>query len=148
MNQVFYKKIGGKYVPVAEYDHQLSESFPEGATLVLCQPGSRSRRFNINPNYAAMIAAGRVAEETISKELVRLSDLRPRRKPITQEQRDAWENLSKAFGQDMHLLEWPSAREVAEKAVGAMMAEAEKLLQKPEVRKAFEQFLLIAELHK
>jgi hypothetical protein len=41
-----------------------------------------------------------------------------------------------------------SAREAAEMAVKAMADEAEKLLENPSVRKAYERFLLIAELTK
>jgi hypothetical protein len=95
-----------------------------------------------------MIAAGRVAQDVISEEIRRISDLRPRNKPITVEQRDAWEKLSQSFGEEMHLLEWASAREVAEKAVEAMIAEAEKLMTNPTVKRAFENFLLVAELTK
>lgn len=148
MKKTFYEKRGRRYYPVYEYDQKLMDSFPEGAHLVLCYPGGKSTHYKIDPNYAAMIAAGRVAEEEISKEIVKLSDLRPRNRPITPEQRKAWENLSKAFGQEIHMLEWPSAREIAEKSVKAMMCEAEKLMENPSVKKAFEHFLFVAELTK
>jgi hypothetical protein len=46
------------------------------------------------------------------------------------------------------MLEWPSAREACEEAVKAMSVEAEKLLENPSVRKAYERFLLVAELTK
>lgn len=146
--KVFYEKKGKRYIPIAEYDSDFMDSFPKGATLVQCYPGGSSRTFRVDPNYAAMIAAGRVAEEVISQEIRRASDLRPRSKPITLEQRAAWENLSLAFGEDMHLLEWPSAREVAEKAVEAMMLEADKLMSNPVVKRAFEHFILVCELTK
>jgi hypothetical protein len=39
-----------------------------------------------------------------------------------------------------------STREASEAAVKAMMEEAEKLLEHPAVRKAYEKFLFVAEL--
>lgn len=148
MKKIFYEKRGRRYVPTHEYDSDFIDSFPKGNHLVMSCPGGKSRRYNIDPNYAAMIAAGRVAEDIISKEIVRLSDLRPRKTLITIEQKKAWEKLSEAFGDEIHMLEWPSAREVAEKAVEAMMEEANKLMEHPEVKKAFDQFLLVASLVK
>ena len=148
MKTVYYKKVGRRYEPVAEYDNQLLDSFPKGTHLVMCYPGGSSRRFNIDPNYAAMIAAGRVAEDAISKVLMRASDLRPKRAPLTEGQRKAWDNLVKEMGEEARCLEWPSAREACEEAVKAMQIEAEKLLNNPVVRQAYERFLFIAALTK
>jgi hypothetical protein len=95
-----------------------------------------------------MIAAGRVAEDKISEVIRKATDLRPRTKPITKKQKEAWENLVKEFGEDARRLEWPSAREACETAVKAMQDEAEKLLSNPSVKKAYEHFLLVCELTK
>ncbi len=148
MKKIFYEKVGRKYVPVAEYDSTYLDSFPKGNHLVMCYPGGSSRRFNINPNYAAMIAAGRVAEDAISSAVVKASEMRPHNRPITEKQRKAWENLSKAFGADRYYVELPSAREIAEEGVKAMQVEAEKLLQHESVRKAYDHFMLMCELTK
>ena len=145
---IFYKKEGRKYVPVYEYDQTLLDAFPRGTHLVDVYPGGSSRRFNIDPNYAAMIAAGRVAEDAISKVLMKASDLRPKTAPLTEGQRRAWNNLVKEFGEEARCLEWPSAREACEEAVKAMQVEADKLLANPSVRKAYERFLFVAELTK
>jgi len=145
---IFYIKEGRGYKPVYEYDQTLMDSFPKGTHLVDVYPGGSSRRYNIDPAYAPMIAAGRIAEDVISKALMRASDLRPHKAPITEGQRQAWENLVKEFGEDARCLEWPSAREACEEAVKAMTVEAEKLLSNPSVRKAYERFLLICELTK
>jgi hypothetical protein len=143
---IFYKKEGRKYVPVYEYDQELLDAFPKGDHLVSVYPGGQSRRFNINANYAAMIAAGRVAEDVISKELMRASDLRPKRAPITEEQRKAWDHLVKVFGPEARCLEWPSSREACEEAVRAMEQEADKLMTHPAVRKAYDHFQLVCKL--
>jgi hypothetical protein len=95
-----------------------------------------------------MIAAGRVAEDAISKRLMQASDLRPKRAPLTSGQRKAWDNLVKEMGEEARFLEWPSAREVCEEAVKAMQAEADKLLKHESVRKAYDHFMLMCELTK
>jgi len=113
-------------------------------------PGGSSRRFNIDPAYAPMIAAGRVAEDVISKRIMDATEIRRntrnRETPLTPGQRDAWNKLIEEFGPDAKQLEWPSARECAEEAVKAMTVEAEKLMANPAVRKAYERFLFVAEL--
>lgn len=50
-----YVKRGRRYYPVSERDEY--ESFPQGAHLVICEPGSRLTRFNVNPDRAGLLAA-------------------------------------------------------------------------------------------
>ena len=147
---LFYKKSGRRYIPVQEYDNELLDAFPKGTHLVDVYPGGSSRRFNIDPAYAPMIAAGRVAEDAISKSIMDASALRvpERDKPLTPAQLKAWKALAKAFGKEQYALEWCSYREAAEAGVKAMQAEADKLLANPTVRKAYEKFLFVAELTK
>jgi len=147
---VFYKKIGRRYQPVSEYDNELLDSFPKGSHIVMCYPGGSSRRYNIDPNYAAMIAAGRVAEEAISKKIMEKSALRvpEKHRPLTSEQKAAWERLAETFGEERYVLEYCSYREAAEAGVQAMMEEAEKLIANPAVRKAWDQFQLVCALTK
>jgi hypothetical protein len=144
--KIFYEKVGRKYRPVSEYDEDLMRSFPHGTHIVMSYLGGSSTRYNIDPAYAPMIAAGRVAEDAISEALRKASDLRPKRAPITAGQQQAWENLIKEFGEEARFLEWPSAREVAEAGVKAMSVEATKLLTNPAVRLAYDHFLMVAEL--
>ena len=145
---IFYIKKGRRYVPHSTYSSEFCDSFPKGTHLVDVYPGGSSRRFNIDPAYAPMIAAGRVAEDAISKVLMKASDLRPKRAPMTPKQIKAWNNLVKEFGEEARMLEWPSAREACEEAVKAMQVEADKLLSNPTVRKAYERFLFVADLTK
>jgi hypothetical protein len=152
MKKIFYEKVGRKYVPVYEYDQTLMDAFPKGTHIVMCYPGGQSTRYNVNPNYASMIAAGRLAEDAISKKLMEASEIRMQRKDrdreLTDEQRAAWNNLIAVFGDSAKQLEWASIREIAEAGVDAMQAEADKLMQNESVRKAYEQFQLICELSK
>jgi hypothetical protein len=144
--KIYYEKVGRKYVPVAEYDSEYLDSFPKGSHLVMCYPGGSSRRFNIDPNYAAMIAAGRVAEDTISQAVVKASEMRPHNTPITEKQKKAWENLARAFGNERYYIEIPSAREIAVAGVRAMQEEADRLMKNESVRKAYDHFQLVCKL--
>ena len=146
--KIYYEKVGRRYKPVAEYDSDYLDSFPKGNHLVMCYPGGSSRRFNIQPNYAALIAASRVAEDAISKAVVAASEMRPHNKPITEKQKKAWENLAKAFGNDRYYIEIPSAREIAEAGIKALQDEANVLYSNEAVKKAYEHFILICELTK
>ena len=148
MKKIYYEKIGRRYVPVAEYDNDLLDSFPKGAHLVLCYPGGSSRRFNVEPNHAAMIAAGRVAEDGICEAIRKASEMRPQRTPITPGQKKAWEKLAKEFGDGLATLSMGSARDHAEAGVNAMIAEADQLMAHPAVRDAYEQFQLVCNLVK
>ena len=148
MKKIYYEKIGRKYVPVAEYDNDFMDSFTKGTHLVMSYPGGQSRRYNIDPNYAAMIAAGRVAEDAICKAISKASELRPKQTPITIGQKRAWEKLAKEFGDELCTLNGLSVHDCAEAGVKAMQLEADKLLSNPTVRQAYERFLFLAELTK
>ena len=148
MKKIYYEKIGRKYVPVAEYDGDFMDSFTKGNHLVMSYPGGTSRRFNIDPNYAAMIAAGRVAEDAICRAISKASELRPKSTPITVGQRRAWEKLAKEFGDELCTLNGLSVHDCAEAGVKAMQLEADKLMKHESVRKSYEHFLLMCELTK
>lgn len=153
MKKVFYTRetsSNGKvrYVPVAEYDSYYMDSFPKGSHLVMCHPGGTTRRFNIDPNYAAMIAAGRVAEDAISRAFLKALELKPQQRPLTETQKALWRALSHSFNREDFMLMRPSVRDAAEAGVKAMEAEADKLLQHPTVKLAFEKFLMVCELAK
>jgi hypothetical protein len=148
VKKIYYEKVGRRYVPVAEYDNDLLDSFTKGTHLVMSYPGGASRRYNIDPAYAPMIAAGRVAEDAICKAISKASELRPKSTPITPGQKKAWEKLAKEFGDDLCTLHGLSVHDCAEAGVKAMMLEADKLLANPAVRLAYEKFLFVAELSK
>jgi hypothetical protein len=145
---IFYVKKGRRYVPHSTYSNEFCDSFPKGTHLVDVYPGGTSRRFNIDPAYAPMIAAGRVAEDAICRAISEASELRPKQTPITEGQRKAWKKLAQEFGDELYTLQGLSVRDCAEAGVKAMMEEADKLLANPTVRLAYEKFLFVAELTK
>jgi hypothetical protein len=148
MKKVFYEKVGRKYVPVYEYDQTLMDAFPKGTHIVMCYPGGQSTRYNIDPNYAAMIAAGRVAEDAIATAIYKASEAQPKERPITERQRAAWEEMKAAFGDEFFSLTFASTRDLAEVGVKAMQAEADRIMQNESVRKSYERFQLVCALTK
>lgn len=148
MKKIYYEKVGRRYKPVYEYDQTLMDAFPKGTHLVMCHPGGESRRFNIDPNYAAMIAAGRVAESAMCDAIRGASEMRPQKSPITPGQKAAWERLAREFGDELATLNINCARDIAEAGLKALQAEADKLMKNASVRHAYEQFLLVCELTK
>lgn len=133
---------------MVEYDSDLMSALPKGNHLTMCYPGGATTRYNIEPAYAPMIAAGRVAEDAIATALYEESEARPKQRPITKRQRAAWEEMKAAFGDEMFSLTFKSCRDLAEAGVNAMQAEADKLMQHPAVRDAYEQFQLVCKLTK
>jgi len=148
MKKIYYEKRGRRYVPVAEYDNDFLDSFTKGNHLVMSYPGGTSRRFNIDPAYAPMIAAGRVAEDVICRAISKASEMRPQKTPITEAQRKAWNKLAKEFGDELCTLNGLSVRDCAEAGIKAMQEEADKLMKHEGVRKAYEHFMLMCELTK
>lgn len=146
MKKIYYEKVGRKYVPVAEYDNELLDSFTHGNHLVMCYPGGSTRRYNIKPALAPMIAAGRFAEDIMSSAVVKASEMRPHNKPVTPAQQRAWKSLAKAFDNDRYYIEIPSAREIAEAGIKALELEAEKLLSHPMVQAAYDEFMATCKL--
>ena len=148
MKKIFYEKVGRRYVPVHEYDSELCSALPKGTHLIMCYPGGQSTRYKIDPNYAALIAAGRVAEDAMSKAIHKASELRPQKSPITPGQKAAWKRLAQEFGDDLATLQIDSTRDIAEAGLKALEDEADKLMKNASVRHAYEQFLLVCELTK
>lgn len=148
MKKTYYEKVGRRYVPVAEYDTEYMDSFPKGNHLVMCYPGGTSRRFNIDPAYAPMIAAGRVAEDAICRAISKAAELRPQATPLTKKQKAAWDALRESFGDEISTLRGLSIHDCAEAGIKAMSDEAEKLLKNESVRKAYDHFMLMCELSK
>jgi|DEB19_MinimDraft_3_1074340.scaffolds.fasta_scaffold14433_4 hypothetical protein len=148
VTETFYIKRGRRYVPVREYDAMLQNALPHGSYVTVVRPGASVQRWAVDPAYAPMIAAGIVAREAMSKVMLAASEVRlsGERKPMTQEQRDAWENLIAVFGPAARQLEHPSVMEVTQAGVDAMIAEAERLLTHPSVRSAYEHFITVSKL--
>ena len=110
-----YKKVGRRYKPVAE--HEEWDSYPAGAHLVICQPGSTMRRFGIEPDRAGLLAAAEPLREQIKDLVVEQLRMRPTREPVTQKQADAWRAFQAAMGNSGYAVSYPSAHALADAVV-------------------------------
>ena len=146
--KIYYEKRGRRYVPVSEYDSDFVDSFSKGNHLIMCYPGGKSVRYNVDPALAPMIAAGRIAEDHMCEAIWKAGELRPKQKELTIEQQRAWKRLIKLLGDDAYALQINSARDIAEAGLNAIQEEADKLLANPSVRLAYEKFLTVAALTK
>lgn len=145
---ILYRKVGRKYVAVSEYSEEFSYQLPEGCHLAVVRPGMSSRRYNIDPDLAPLIAAGRYCEDEVAMAIVEASEKQPFQKPVTEEQAAAWRAFQEAMGSEVYSVSTPSAREIAVAGVEALVKEAEKLLQHESVRKAYDHFMLMCKLVK
>lgn len=153
MKKIYYEKKVSKtgyvkYIPVAEYDNDYLDSFPKGTHLVICNPGNTSRKFNIDPDYAGLIAASEVAQDAMCKAVIKASELRPSRTPITPAQKRAWKKLAKEFGSELCTLSGTSSHDIAEAGIKALQKEANVLYSNPAVKKAYDNFILVCKLTK
>ena len=148
MKKIYYEKVGRKYVPVAEYDSELVDSFSRGTHIVMCHPGGQSRRYNIDPDYAALIAAARVAEDAMIQAMHKASELKPKQTPVTPAQQKAWKQLARAFGTELCTLNGASSYDITQAGLKALEDEAAKLLTNEAVKAAYDQFLFVCALTK
>jgi hypothetical protein len=149
MKQIFYKKQGRRYVPVSEYDNELLDALPKGDHLVSVYPGGGSRRYRIDPALAPMIAAGRYAEEAITRKIQEATELRPMNREIDEETQKKWKKFIATVPEDFrYMFTHGCARDAAEAGVEAMQAEANRLMKNDSVRKAYEHFMLMCKLTK
>jgi hypothetical protein len=151
MKKVFYEKVGRRYKPVYEYDSELLDAFPKGAHLVMCYPGGRSTAFNIEPNHAALIAAGRVAQEPIQKAINHAAKMKHDQwndVVLNNEQLEAWNYFAEVMGERGRYVYYNSVSDIAEAGIKALINEAADLMTHPAVRDAYDRFLLTCELVK
>jgi hypothetical protein len=149
MKTIFYKKQGRRYVPVSEYDNELLDGFPKGDHLVSVYPGGASRRFSIDPALAPMIAAGRYAEEAITRKIQDATELRPMNREIDEETQRKWKKFISTVPEEFrYMFTHGCARDAAEAGVKAMQEEADRLMQNEAVRKSYEHFMLMCKLTK
>lgn len=148
MRETLYKKVGRRYFPVSEDDPSLYNAFIKGCHLVISYPGHSIRKYNIDPEFAPLIAAATFARDAISKSLRDSLEARPSKIPLTEEQRNAWDKLSKAFGEECHPLQYPSIYEAVENGLNALVNEAANTLKNPTVKTAYDNFMMVYQLTK
>jgi len=141
-----YKKVGRRYEPVGEYSAEALDYFPYGYHMVVVRKGCRSVHYKIDPNFAALTAAATVAKDEMTAAMVRASEYKPSRTPLTPRQIRAWDELKAAFGDELAGLTRDSAHDIVQAGVQAMQEEAQRRMTNPVVREAYEQFQTVCKL--
>jgi hypothetical protein len=142
-----YKKVGRRYVEIGEFDPEYLDHIPMGASLWVKRKGSQSRRYNVDPAFVPMLAASIYCEDEISQAIVQAGELRPVRKSITPEQRQAYDAFLLTMPEEERFyLTHGSARDAAEAGTKALAEQAEKLLANESIRAAYDHFMLLCKL--
>lgn len=144
----FYKKVGRRYVAVSEYNAEVSDSFSMGAHLVVVKPGSKFITYKIDENLAGLIAAGNYAKDVMVNAILEASEARPSRIPLNQNQEKLWEELKTSLNDTSFGIYYNSATHIADEGIKALVKEADKMLQNPAVKNAYDQFMLVYKLTK
>jgi len=151
LKKIFYEKVGRKYVPVSEYDSDLLDSFRHGNHLVMSYPGGQSRAYNIDPNYAALIAAARVAQEPMHQAINDAAKMKSDQWNdvcLNNEQFEAWNHFAEVMGERGRYVYYNSVHDIADAGIKALEQEAAKLMEHPAVQDAYEKFQLVCKLVK
>ncbi len=149
----FYTKNVSKngkvsYHPVREYDPDLTDALPYGTHLIIVDKNVQSRRYNIDPDYATLIAAAINCKDILLDTLAENNTATLSKLPYTQKQLDLWEELKNSLEVDYLSMTKPSWNEQAESLVDKLIEQSKILLQKPAVQKAHANFQLICKLSK
>lgn len=123
MNKTYYEKRGRRYIAVAEYDGDLMSALPKGSHLVTVTPGCRSTVSCVDPANVAVLAVIERNRSELCRVLLKASEMKPSRTPITEKQRAAWDALSAAFGADMATLHVDSASAIIDALKDAIVKE-------------------------
>lgn len=151
VKKIYYEKIGDEYVAVSEYDSNFMDSLRRGTHLVVSNPGHTSYTYNIDPAYAPLIAASKIALDSMVHAISNATEVRlasSNQSRLTEEQKQAWDRLIEVFGPSARHLNHASAYDVAQAGVTALIEEAKTLLTNETVKSAYDQFLVVAELTK
>ena len=151
MKKIFYEKVGRRYKPVSEYDSELVDAFQKGTHLVMVYPGGASRRYNVDPNYAALIAASRVARDPMHQAINEATKMHRDQYEgyiLEPAQQKAWEHFVEVMGERGRILHYDSVHDIADAGLRALEEEAAKLMEHESVKQAYEQFLLVCKLTK
>jgi len=118
-----YEKRGRRYYPAAISD--VHDSFPIGAHLVVVgihDEGLRSTYYGIDPDYAAVEAAMKVAHEAMATAMHEASTPAPENRKLTRRQRDAWEAFTSAMGDDFPRVSSKSTNDIIDAGLDVVRA--------------------------
>lgn len=146
--ETFYRRQGKRYVPVSHYDSKLDDSWHEGVHLVIVEPNTSIYKYNIDPDFAAVIAAASHARDAMANVIHEAGKFRPIDELLTQEQLDAWHQMEKVMGSKLYTLQSASAYDVVDAGIEALTTRAHELLENPAVKRAWDNFMMVCQLTK
>ena len=127
----YYEKRGKRYYPVLEKDlWSGGDTWPVGCHLVVCKPGVKTTRYNVEPNDSAFHAALLIHGEEIARLLVKASEAKIDPDPVTPEQRNAWNALKDAFNGGPFQVRYESASYIARKFLESLRDYSNSLSEK------------------
>lgn len=145
--EVFYKKVGRRYVECHRYDGEWYDSVPtNSAILIVTQKGSTSRKYNIDVAIAPLLAGGMLMKDAMVNEMVRTSEVRPNRVPLTEAELAAWNNLIDVGGDSFRSVTSASANDIVQAGVEFAVREMQHILQDPTVADAYNKFVMSVKL--
>lgn len=141
--EYYRKNDDGTLELIAQEDMYQRDRFPPGHTLITVEKNSTQYQYSVNPDTLALKAAAQSLKPQLTELLYKANQASPRAQ-YTPEQLEAWRRLQ-ATGIDRVWM--PSADEVAEKFLEALIARAQPATQLPWVQEAharYEQALALA----
>ena len=108
-----YEKRGKRYHPALERDVWSSDSWTPGCHLVVCKPGTRSIRYNIEPDDAAFYAAQTIEADALARIIQEVSGAQISPEPTTEAQIEAWNTLKASFNGGPFYVNYESSLAIA-----------------------------------
>jgi hypothetical protein len=122
----YYRRdpLSDDYTPVSYYNSDVLDGVPEGATLIVKQGTLTMRRYDVTPDHASLLAAAMILEHQLTDIVLAASELRPCRDNDPEAQAD-WQKLVAKHGDQFRTLQGPSANDVANQVVTAILHQAQ-----------------------
>jgi hypothetical protein len=113
MSTTLYEKRGRRYYPVLEKNTWDSDTWTKGCHLVICEPGYKTFRYNIEPDDAAFFAAQTIEADVLARIIQEESRAKLSPEPLTQEQVEAWDALKDSFNGGPFYVSYESSLSIA-----------------------------------
>lgn len=146
--ETYYRKVGRRYVPAFELDPTLTDALPIGVHLQVVRPNGMSRRYNVDPNFAAILAAAMLLEDRlvdiIFNAINRLKiDGAYRDVELERELNDVLNRILERGS----VAYYASGCDVTREVLDVIARKASELMDNPAIKEAYDHFLLTCKLH-
>ena len=127
MENILYRKVGKRYVPAGRELYDL-DMIPFGWHLIHSCQGSKSTRFNIDPDDARLLAAAEKIRLKLEKKLLDAMEFEPKTEEITPEARAVLDKFNKLVKNKSGITTFwrKSVRDIVDSAINELIEEAKK----------------------